>query len=62
MTELSKKSCIPCKGGIPPLTEAEIEPFLKEVPDWSVINTHHLEKEFQFDNFKQALEFTNKVG
>ncbi len=62
MTQLSEKKCIPCQGGIPPLTESEIAPLLEEVTGWSVIETHHLEKEYLFDNFKQALEFTNKVG
>ena len=30
--------------------------------DWQVIDGHHLEKEYSFKNFAQALEFTNKVG
>ncbi|MHC4798008.1 MAG: 4a-hydroxytetrahydrobiopterin dehydratase, partial [Planctomycetota bacterium] len=27
-----------------------------------VVDQHHLEKEFKFKNFLQALEFTNRVG
>ena len=30
--------------------------------DWQVIDGHHLEKEYSFKNFAEALEFTNKVG
>ena len=30
--------------------------------DWQVIDDHHLEKEYSFKNFAEALEFTNKVG
>lgn len=30
--------------------------------NWEVINEHHLEKTFTFKNFREALDFTNKVG
>ena len=30
--------------------------------NWNVIEEHHLEKEFKFKNFRDALDFTNKVG
>jgi 4a-hydroxytetrahydrobiopterin dehydratase len=29
---------------------------------WRVVHEHHLEKEFKFKNFREALGFTNKVG
>src|SRR3990167_5083831 len=29
---------------------------------WKVVGEHHLEKEYLFDDFRQALDFTNKVG
>lgn len=31
-------------------------------PGWRVVDGHHIEKEFRFDDFAQALAFTNKVG
>ena len=30
--------------------------------DWKIIKEHHLEKEYSFKNFKEALNFTIKVG
>ena len=30
--------------------------------DWKIINEHHLEKDYSFKNFKEALDFTVKVG
>jgi 4a-hydroxytetrahydrobiopterin dehydratase len=30
--------------------------------DWTVVHTHHLEREYKFPDFKTALDFTNKVG
>jgi 4a-hydroxytetrahydrobiopterin dehydratase len=63
MTDLSTKDCIPCRGGVPPLTAEEIVPLQDLLGgSWSVVNTHHLEKEFTFKDFREALDFTNKVG
>lgn len=61
--DLSKKSCIPCRGGISPLKGEAINQLLQQLDNgWKVINEHHLEKEYAFKNFKDALAFTNKIG
>jgi 4a-hydroxytetrahydrobiopterin dehydratase len=62
MAELAEKTCVPCRGGIPPLTADQIRPLQVQVKDWSVVNNHHLEREFKFPDFKSALEFVNKAG
>lgn len=63
MSELANKECIPCKGGVPPLTREEIEPLMKELgSEWRAVDDHHLEKEYSFDDFRQALDFTLRVG
>jgi 4a-hydroxytetrahydrobiopterin dehydratase len=63
MTDLAKKTCIPCRGGVPPLKGAQLEDLQDKLKnDWKVINEHHLEKEYSFKNFKEALDFTVKVG
>ena len=63
MSSLSKKSCVPCRGGISPLTKNEYEPLLAELgEEWEVIDTHHLEKTILLKNFAEALTFTNQVG
>ena len=63
MSSLSNKSCVPCRGGIPPLTKNEYEPLLAELgEEWEVIDTHHLEKTILLKNFAEALTFTNQVG
>ncbi len=60
---LSDKNCIPCKGGIPPLKGDAIKKLHGQLSSgWKVIKEHHLEKEYLFKNFKEALAFTNKVG
>ena len=63
MSELAKLDCVPCKGGVPPLKGAEIEGLLARLNGgWKVVDEHHLEKEYRFKDFRQALDFTNRVG
>ena len=63
MSDLAKKTCIPCKGGVPPLQGAKLDDLLEKLKNnWKIIKEHHLEKEYSFKNFKEALDFTIKVG
>ena len=60
---LAAKDCIPCKGGVPPLKGVALQELSAQLGHgWKVVDEHHLEKQFTFKDFKQALEFTNKVG
>jgi 4a-hydroxytetrahydrobiopterin dehydratase len=60
---LSDKHCTPCKGGTPPLKGEPLEQLLQQLGGhWKVIDDHHLEKEYLFKNFSEALAFVNKVG
>jgi len=62
MTNLSKKTCRPCQGGISPLKENEINKFLSKINGWQVIDMHHLLKDFAFADFKSALAFVNQIA
>jgi 4a-hydroxytetrahydrobiopterin dehydratase len=63
MTSLAEKECVPCNGGIPALKGSELERFKSQLNGgWRVANEHHLEKEYKFKDFREALAFTNKVG
>jgi 4a-hydroxytetrahydrobiopterin dehydratase len=63
MTDLAKKKCTACVGGVPPLEGEELETLAEELGgNWNVVNEHHLEKEYTFENFQKALAFTNKIG
>ena len=63
MSDLAKKTCIPCKGGVPPMKGAKLDDLLEKLKnDWKIIKEHHLEKEYSFKNFKEALDFTVRVG
>ena len=62
MTELASKTCVPCRGGVPPLQGAELDELARQVPGWEVVEGHHLKREFRFRNFREALNFVNRVG
>lgn len=63
MSELAKKQCVPCRGGVPPLQGNDLARLHRELGGgWDVVEEHHLEKSYAFDDFAQALDFTNKVG
>lgn len=60
--ELASQTCVPCRGGVAPLKGEELRQILQEVPQWQVINEHHVTRTFTFPDFKQALAFVNRVG
>jgi 4a-hydroxytetrahydrobiopterin dehydratase len=62
MSELASKNCVPCKGGVPPLAGKELEELARQVPQWKVVEGHHIRRDFKFADFAQALAFVNKVG
>lgn len=60
--QLADKQCVPCRGGVPPLAGEELEKLHRQAPKWTVEKEHHIHREFRFPDFKQALEFVNRVG
>ena len=62
MASLADKQCVPCKGGVPPLTGEAIAPLLAQLDDWTVVDGHHLERTYRLKNFAQALGLVNRIG
>ena len=62
MSELASRACVPCHGGVPRLSGAELESLAREVPAWTVVDEHHLQRAYKFANFNAALAFVNRVG
>ena len=61
--DLTAKKCVPCRGGVPPLKGPAIQELFAALGNgWIVIHEHHLEKEYKFCAFADALVFTNHVG
>jgi 4a-hydroxytetrahydrobiopterin dehydratase len=59
---LADKTCVPCKGGVPPLKGEDLAKLNAEVPEWQVVEEHHLHKVFRFPDFQKALDFVNRAG
>jgi 4a-hydroxytetrahydrobiopterin dehydratase len=62
MTDLASKTCVPCRGGTPPLKGEELDDLRRQIPGWEVVEEHHLRRRFRFKNFREALNFVNRVG
>jgi 4a-hydroxytetrahydrobiopterin dehydratase len=62
VSSLAEKHCVPCRGGVPPLKGEELRKLASQVPDWKVVDEHHITKTFLFPDFKTALDFVNRVG
>ena len=62
MSSLADKKCVPCRGGVPPLAGEELRRLSDQLPDWKVVEQHHLQKTFLFPDFRTALDFVNQIG
>lgn len=62
MSDLASKTCVPCKGDTPPLRGEEVKDLRRHVPEWEVVEGHHLKRTFRFRNFREALGFVVEVG
>ena len=61
---LLNKHCVPCEGGTPPLPDEKEDEMLKQVSDWILLRdgTHKITRQFAFKDFKEAMEFVNKIA
>ena len=61
--ELTAKRCVPCRGGIPPLPEEKARELSTAVPGWALLeNGTRLVRRFEFQDFRAAMEFVNRVA
>jgi 4a-hydroxytetrahydrobiopterin dehydratase len=60
---LAEKKCRPCEGGEKPLKGPALDTLHAQLDDaWNIVGEHHLQKTYKFKNFREALDFTNRVG
>lgn len=65
MQKLTDKQCVPCEGGVPPMSDEEIAMYLDEVGgQWEHVPgiVHKIKREFEFKNFVVAMQFVNQVA
>jgi 4a-hydroxytetrahydrobiopterin dehydratase len=60
---LLDQTCMPCRGGIPPLGVDEARLLLEQAPKWTLADTAaDIQRTFWFSNFRQSLDFAHDVG
>ena len=66
MSDLVKKKCVPCEGGVIPFDISEIHKYQKKVDGWEIIksekNIFFLFKKFNFKNFLESQKFINLIS
>lgn len=61
--ELTRKTCVPCSGGVPPMSREEAQAHLPAVPGWTLgEDPPHLARSFRFNDFMAAQDFAVRVG
>jgi 4a-hydroxytetrahydrobiopterin dehydratase len=61
--ELEKKKCIPCEGGLDPLSQNEAAALMEKVPGWTLVDAGiKIQRKYSFGDFVSSLEFVNKLG
>lgn len=62
MSDLAAKTCVPCRGGVPALKGDDLRKLHEQLPDWQVVNEHHLARTYHLKDFLHALALVNKIG
>lgn len=63
--QLADLTCDACHSGPPPVTGEELVVLRLQIPEWELVVSDgmpQLRRDFEFDNFREALEFANRVG
>lgn len=59
--DLKNKKCLPCEGGVLPLTEEQSRGLLRELPNWK-LEGKTIVRDYQFKDFVEAVAFVNGVA
>jgi 4a-hydroxytetrahydrobiopterin dehydratase len=64
MSQLTDKKCVPCEGGIPPLSHGECEALMKQLAHgWTLApDAKRIERAFGFKDFFRTMSFVNAVA
>jgi 4a-hydroxytetrahydrobiopterin dehydratase len=61
VNELARKKCVPCEGGVDPLTPEQIRPMLKGLEGWSQ-EGKAITKTYSFKNYFETMAFVNATA
>jgi 4a-hydroxytetrahydrobiopterin dehydratase len=61
--ELRQKKCVPCEGGIPPLSQEQAQAMLGGLNGWSLVHDgQRIQRRWVVKNFMAGIEFFNRVA
>jgi 4a-hydroxytetrahydrobiopterin dehydratase len=61
--DLLSKKCVPCEGGMPPMTEEEANKYLSETLGWKLADDKKsISRDFEFKDFKESMDFVNHIA
>ncbi len=61
--QLRTKKCVPCEGGVPPVSREEALRLLEDLPGWKLSNDGiRIRREWVVTNFMAAIDFFNRVA
>lgn len=58
---LATKKCVPCEGGVPPLSEDAVRDYLHALPQWQA-DGKSIFRVFAFKNYFRTIAFVNAVA
>ena len=61
MNELARKKCVPCEGGVAPLTAEQIRPMLKGLEGWA-LDGKMIARTYRFKNYWETMAFVNAAA
>ena len=61
--DLTRKSCVPCEGGVDPLDPTAVAGLLAQIPGWSAAaDGRSIRREWTARNFSAAVHFLGEVA
>ena len=61
MNDLARKKCVPCEGGVAPLTADQVRPMLKGLQGWA-LDGKMIAKTYAFKNYYETMAFVNAAA
>ncbi len=61
MNELARKKCLPCEGGVAPLTQSQVGPLLKGMDGWA-LEGNAIAKTYRFADYHETMAFVNATA
>ncbi len=63
MSDLSRKSCLPCEGGTTPIAPPHAKELMAQIPGWTLEpSAKALSRTFQFKDFYETMAFVNAIA